>query len=637
MNAGYVRLSKDDDKRNYVSIENQKLIISQYAKSMQQHIDRWYEDDGVSGYRFDRPGFQRLMEDLDKDIDVVFVKDFSRLGRHNAKVLLLLDDFQERDKRLIVIDDHYDSVGTEDDTIGIKTWYNERYVKDTSRKIKCALHARQKEGTLLTHPPFGYRRHKQDPMQLEITPQEADCIRQIFSLYQEGAGYRRIAIWLNETGIPTPSMFRRKQELADGKVSRRQIATKWSESMVRDILGNDFYTGTLRLHKRTRTTVHGKDRRVPSKDQYLFADHHPAIIGQEAFSHVQMLKEKRCRTHYRGAKNPWTSAGFQDPFSGLLFCKDCQSRLTPIRRHTSTGEHTYYICSAYNTKGPRCCAKSHLIRKEDLAADIYGYLDLCLKTLKDSLLALKPWDNTQKPEPEDKQTWLRQILRDRKQEMETLLRQKIQDLSAHPEQSEIIGETYRSLQQQLLSQIQRLQSQIQELQSHPIQSPHSRLQKPVSFPTLDLKETLPSALQILERALEKRAFTNKDLKLLLERIDVDADGSPRITLKFPLPLISADFSREMNGSWHRTLAQSIRCIMEEGGDFTSAKSLSRMLTKRGYPATPGSILPYIRLLTHMEILSPPTTPRKPYAILKTSEELEEILQKFCDLPSSIIL
>lgn len=103
MNVGYVRLSRDDDKRNYVSIENQKLIISQFAAECNMVIDRWYEDDGVSGYIFNRPGLNQLMDDLDKDIDRVFVKDLSRVGRHNAKVLLLLEDFKERKKELIVV------------------------------------------------------------------------------------------------------------------------------------------------------------------------------------------------------------------------------------------------------------------------------------------------------------------------------------------------------------------------------------------------------------------------------------------------------------------------------------------------------------------------------------------------------
>lgn len=80
MNAGYVRLSRDDDKKNYVSIKNQKLIISQYADDHGVKIDRWYEDDGISGYIFDRPGFRQMMADLDKEIDTVYVKDFSVLA-----------------------------------------------------------------------------------------------------------------------------------------------------------------------------------------------------------------------------------------------------------------------------------------------------------------------------------------------------------------------------------------------------------------------------------------------------------------------------------------------------------------------------------------------------------------------------
>ena len=71
MNAGYVRLSRNDDHKNYVSIENQKLIISQYAAGHGTVIDRWYEDDGISGYIFDRPGFQQLMADLDREIDTI--------------------------------------------------------------------------------------------------------------------------------------------------------------------------------------------------------------------------------------------------------------------------------------------------------------------------------------------------------------------------------------------------------------------------------------------------------------------------------------------------------------------------------------------------------------------------------------
>lgn len=117
--------------------------------------------------------------------------DFSRLGRHNARVLLLLDEFKEQGKHLIVIDDHFDSLDSSDDTVGIKTWFNERYVKDTSRKIRCAISARQKEGTLITKPPFGYCRDEKDKSIIKIVPEEADYVRLIFDLYISGYGYRK--------------------------------------------------------------------------------------------------------------------------------------------------------------------------------------------------------------------------------------------------------------------------------------------------------------------------------------------------------------------------------------------------------------------------------------------------------------
>ena len=102
MNAGYVRLSRDDDKRNYVSIENQKLIINQYAADHGVVIDRWYEDDGISGYSFNRPDFQKMMASLDT-INVIVAKDLSRIGRHNAKVLLFLEEMEEMGKRVILM------------------------------------------------------------------------------------------------------------------------------------------------------------------------------------------------------------------------------------------------------------------------------------------------------------------------------------------------------------------------------------------------------------------------------------------------------------------------------------------------------------------------------------------------------
>ena len=430
MNAGYVRLSRDDDKKNYVSIENQKLIISQYADDHGVNIDRWYEDDGISGYIFDRPGFQQMMADLDKDIDTVYVKDFSRLGRHNAKVLLLLDEFQERGKHLIVIDDNYDSMDSSDDTIGIKTWFNERYVKDTSKKIKRAIGARQKEGTLITRPPFGYRRNEKDKTVLEIVPKEAEYIKQIYDLYLSGSGYRKIATYLTEQNAPTPSMIQREREIEEGRLSKRQVTSKWSDAMIKEILDNDFYIGTFRLKKRARNTVHGKDKRVPKEEQCIFENHHPAIIDKATFSLVQELKEKRNRTNYRGSRGQWLGSEIPNPFGSCLYCKDCGSRLTPIKRQTSSRERKYYICTTYNTKGRRYCSKAHLIEEEDLMEDVLTYIKLCRNALCEiiSTYDLKDFE-AEKKTVEEKRQELHRKIGDRKNQLKVLLTQKVKDLA----------------------------------------------------------------------------------------------------------------------------------------------------------------------------------------------------------------
>ena len=91
--VAYCRLSREDGDNESVSIANQKKIIEAFAKEHNMIISDFYIDDGVSGYIMDRPDFNRLKMDLNTGkVDVVIVKDLSRLGRHNAKVQLFLEN-----------------------------------------------------------------------------------------------------------------------------------------------------------------------------------------------------------------------------------------------------------------------------------------------------------------------------------------------------------------------------------------------------------------------------------------------------------------------------------------------------------------------------------------------------------------
>ena len=625
MNAGYVRLSRDDDKRNYVSIENQKLIINQYAGDHGVVIDRWYEDDGISGYIFDRPGFQQMMADLDKNIDTVYVKDFSRLGRHNAKVLLLLDEFQERGKHLIVIDDNYDSMDSSDDTIGIKTWFNERYVKDTSKKIKRALGARQKEGTLITRAPFGYRRNPKDKTILEIVPKEADYIKKIYDLYLSGSGYRKIATYLTEQRAPTPSMIQREREIEEGRLSKRNVASRWSDAMIKEILDNDFYIGTFRLKKRARNTVHGKDKRVPKEEQCIFENHHPAIIDKATFSLVQELKEKRNRTNYRGSRGQWFGSEIPNPFGCCLFCKDCGSRLTPIKRQTSSKERKYYICTTYNTKGRRYCSKAHLIEENDLMEDVLTYIKMCRNALCEVIATydLKDFE-AEKKSIEEKRQELHTAINERKNQLKVLLTQKVKDLAVAAGNEELINETYDSMQKDLFAQIHGLEMRVKELDETAIETP-------------DVKDKLKNPLDVVDKIIAGETLDRRDIELLIDRIDVYENGMPEITLKYGLSnLINYSPADEMNRRENTIIAIVMKLITEAERRYTSAKYLSEHITDLGFKKTKQRILPYIELMKEMEILEDTENSLKPYKIVKSNEEILALARRFLpDLSAEI--
>lgn len=626
MNAGYVRLSRDDDKQNYVSIENQKLIISQYAQSHGITIDRWYEDDGVSGYTFDRAGFLTMMDDLDKDIDTIYIKDLSRIGRHNAKVLLLLDKLRENGKRLIAIDDNYDSSDSNsEDIIGIKTWFNETYVKDISRKIRHAIGARQKDGTLVTQPPFGYKRNSQNKSGIEIVSAEATNIKMIYKLYISGLGYRKISDYLTEQNIPTPSMVQHEREIQEGRLSKKSIASRWSDGMVKDILDNDFYIGTLRLKKRARNTIHGKDKRVPKEDQYVFENHHPAIIDKATFALVQELKEKRNRTNYRGSRGQWIGSEIPNPFATCLFCKDCGNRLTPVKRQTSKRERKYYVCSTYNTKGRRYCSKAHLIEEDTLMEDVITYIKLCRNALCQVITTydLKDLDSERKT-LEKKQLEIHNNISEYKHQLKVLLAQKIKDMASAGDNQDLLNETYDSMQKDLLYKIQKLELQLKDLNTSILESS-------------DVTGKLNSALDVVDRVIAGGKLSRQDIELLIEKITVDSNGMPEITLKYGLSdLIDYSPATEINYRENTIIAIIMKLVAEDNRGYTSAKYISESLTKLGFNKSKRKVLPYINLMKSLQILEDTDNSLKPYKVLKTPEEITVLINNFLpDLPATI--
>ena len=598
---GYVRLSRDDNKRNYSSIENQKLIIQKYAEENNMIVRHIYEDDGISGYSFNRPQFQNMMANLGS-IDVIVAKDLSRIGRHNAKVLLFLEEMEEQGKRVILIDDNYDSLYSDDDIIGIKTWDNERHVKNTSRKVKRIKKMEQENGTLKCAPPFGYTRHPLNKQIVFIDEEAAAILNLEKDLYLEGNGIRKIAEILSSRGVPTPTMLQKERYEALGLPYNRKVAHLWSYGMVKDTLFNDYHNGILRTHKRERMTINGKDKKISKDQQYVFPDHHPKIFDDDTMKLLFEVKDSRHHSQYRGQRK------HVNLFSGCLYCKDCGRKLTAINR---PNRGKYYLCGTYNKKGKQFCEHAHLVTEETLTDALLKYLTLCRDSLAD-IIQNFDLSNLKAPtySADDSQQRLENELEKIKKELKTLITQKVKELTANPGMAEIINETYASLQTEKMERISAIEKTLQDLTKEP------------HIPTVAIKPNLETALDIINEVLEQKSLTRTDIEVLVEKIIVEKDGNVDIYLKHGLGNLAAyDFKADKENLKLTMMIEAIRLLKKDETGFTSVKFLAERLKDMGYPMSKKKFSTYMEHLLNLGLVEKTGIYHYPYRIVASREKL----------------
>ena len=605
---GYVRLSRDDNKRNYSSIENQKLIIRKYAEENNMIVRHIYEDDGISGYSFNRPQFQNMMANLGS-IDVIVAKDLSRIGRHNAKVLLFLEEMEEQGKRVILIDDNYDSLYSDDDIIGIKTWDNERHVKNTSRKVKRIKKMEQENGTLKCAPPFGYTRHPLNKQMILIDEEAAAILNLEKDLYLEGNGIRKIAEILSDRGVPTPTMLQKERYEALGLPYHRKVTHMWSYGMVKDTLFNDYHNGVLRTHKRERMTINGKDKKISRDQQYVFPDHHPKIFDDDTMKLLFEVKDSRHHSQYRGQRK------HVNLFSGCLYCKDCGMKLTAINR---PNRGKYYVCGTYNKKGKQFCEHAHLVTEETLMDALVKYLTLCRDSLAD-IIQNFDLSNLKTPtySADDGRQRLVNELERIKKELKTLITQKVKELTANPGMSEIINETYASLQTEKMERISAIEKTLQDLTKEP------------HIPAVAIKPNLQTALDILNEVLEQKSLTRTDIEVLVEKIIVDKDGNVDIYLKHGLGNLAAyDFKADKENLKLTMMIEAIRLLEKDETGFTSVKFLAESLKDMGYPMHRKKFAAYMEHLLDLGLVEKTEIYHAPYRIVASREKLHDVENRF---------
>ena len=462
--ALYERLSHDDELQGESnSISNQKRILEDYAEQQGFANCVHFTDDGISGTRFDRPGFQKMIDEVKADrISVVIVKDMSRFGRDYLQVGTYMEVLRKHDTRLIALNDSVDTLKGDDEFTPFRNIMNEWYARDTSKKIRSAFQAKNLAGKHTSSSvPYGYLKSEQDKNQWVIDPVAAPIVQRIYRMAMEGKGPYQIANILSNEHIEIPAYYHQKLGIGLWKTREIKSPYRWGSSTIVHILTNPSYLGHT-CNFKTRKHFKDKKSHYVDQDQWnIIKDTHEPIIDQETYDTVQ-----RMRAGIRRYPDGW---GEVHPLAGLLYCADCCS---PMYIHrTGNGNRTAnFSCSGYGKipVGSKC-ASGHWVNADSVMKLIQETLREIVRFSKEdeeefACIVRSEIENRKSSEMKGQKTRLTACQK-RLDELETLLCKIYEDniLGKLPDKRyQILEAQYTKEQEALEAEIDSLQKKVDE-------------------------------------------------------------------------------------------------------------------------------------------------------------------------------
>ena len=523
--ALYCRLSKDDGTNNEsMSISTQKTMLKDYAKRNGFLNCQFYVDDGYSGTNYDRPAFRQLIEDIqDGEVSTLITKDLSRLGRNYLETGTYIEVFfPNHNVRYIAINDGVDSIdNAQMDITPFRNIINEMYAKDTSRKIKSALHARKMQGKYMaTTAPFGYQKDEKDHNHLVIDEVTAPIVELIFSIAEEGVGLHTICNRLRKAKVIKPSFY--KKEMFERYTDEEKMYD-WDTAYVSKILHDPVYAGNLTVAERPTKTMRSKKRQyIPYAEREVIYGTHEPIIEQSRWNTVQKILESRPPVIGE------SSSGYDNIFRGVIKCADCGSamlaKVEQKRKRNNVLDKTFYCCTKYRKFGKEGCS-SHTIEArtvhEVVLADIQKHAGQALADRKAMVTEIAERLNLQlSADKEQQKKELRQC-KQRVSEIENLYAKLYEDLTR-----ELITEKrFQMLSARFDSEQEELTAKIKELEKSAIAD----------------KEQLSSIEHFAEQISGYAGITELNFKiinqliekiLVSEPVEVDGQKIQRLTIHY---------------------------------------------------------------------------------------------------------
>lgn len=368
--ALYLRLSKDDGlmDKDSASIDTQRDMLARFCNENNIIIHDFYIDDGFTGLNTERPGFRRMIEDVEaQKVNCVISKDQSRLGRNHLETDFYMEVyFPEHNIRYIALNDNVDTLNASSlDIAPFRNLLNDMYSQDISKKIKSALYTRQSQGKFIgTKAPYGYIKDPQDKNHLIIDEKCAPVVRRIYELYLDGNGVHRIAAALRAEKIPKPAAVAAEyfNNTYASHLSTDTDIYDWRDGAISTILTNPVYAGHIRGQQRPKISAKSKKRYARNSKAIIVENMHEPIIDPEKWELVQTIV--RSHHHERGKD------GFDNIFAGLLRCSECGHALTKSCAHRRNPrpdviDMVGYQCNYYRIYGKTHCTQ-HWIEARDL-------------------------------------------------------------------------------------------------------------------------------------------------------------------------------------------------------------------------------------------------------------------------------
>lgn len=391
--ALYARLSVELKARPSESIANQLDIMWEFIKGRPEFAEyHEYVDSAVSGTSFNRPSFNRMMDDVrDGKISCIIVKDMSRFGRDYIEAGNYIETiFPFLGVRFISINDHFDTEAEFNQNksleIALKNLVNDMYAKDISKRVAVSRRLDMERGKFTgSNAPYGYKVDSTDPLRKYLVDEEAAAVvRQIFELAVEGVTLREIAKALQNYRLALPGEYLKTGKLY---VDEGQAAKAWYAGTISNILKNQAYIGNMVQGKRRTRLSENEARHFTEEEDWIVVENtHEPIVDRELFDKVRKVLGQKVEESSFASERGKNLPIKEDIFAGILFCGNCKRRLPQLSRIIEKDgrlERQYFYACRYNYDfgGEKCGCN---ILEQELVKAVHKILEVNIAVLTES-------------------------------------------------------------------------------------------------------------------------------------------------------------------------------------------------------------------------------------------------------------